>query len=587
MLPQLVDYEKREAVKDLPEHQLPQDYRWRQVMGLIDLDDQGSLVSFVTLATKEGRRRVGKEMPVPDRIRTSDTDFKPLLLADSAEFVLGVMPAEPDKQGRTQGRTQRFIALVQECADETKEPTVAAALHFLKAGSWKAPEDFAAGDLVTLRVNGEYLIELPSVRRFWADYLARARDTEAGRRAKRAGRTPAATQAPDKGQCLVCGEKDQPIARLHEVKIKGIPGGQLSGTALVSFNAPAFESYSLTQSYNAPICHGCAETYAKGLNRLLRDEDTSLPVEQVAYIFWTREPQGFSVARLLGNPDPQQVKALLESPRKARPAAPVKASAFYALALSASGGRAVVRDWIESTVGDARRHLARYFAMQRIVDWDGSERNPLGLYALAASTVAAARDLPPTTPRALLRTALAGGPLPMWLLFQTVRRNRAEQRLTRPRAALIKMVWLSNHDTQKEDKMVQLDMDNRDPAYLCGRLLAVVESAQRAALPGLEDTVTDRFYGTASSAPASVFPRLLRGVRPHLSKLRRDRPAACYALEARLEEINSGLKNFPRVLTLEKQGLFALGFYHQRATDRAAATAHRQADQSAAGPEQG
>lgn len=254
----------------------------------------------------------------------------------------------------------------------------------------------------------------------------------------------------------------------------------------------------------------------------------------------------------------------------------MEGDAFYATALSASGGRVVVREWLETTVGEARRHLAHYFALQRIVDGDGTEGHPLGLYALAASTVAdPRRDLPPNTPKVLLRMALKGGPLPRWLLYQAVRRNRAEQRVTRPRAALIKMVCLSNQDVLKEDEMVQLDMDNRHPAYRCGRLLAVIESAQRSAIPGLEGTVTDRFYGTASSAPGSVFPHLLRGVRHHLAKLRRDQPPVYHALEARLEEIINGLKithdlkGFPKVLTLEEQGLFALGFYHQRAADRA------------------
>ena len=119
--------------------------------------------------------------------------------------------------------------------------------------------------------------------------------------------------------------------------------------------------------------------------------------------------------------------------------------------------------------------------------------------------------------------------------------------------------------------MVQLDADNPSPAYRCGRLLAVIEEAQRLAVPGIKATVVDRFWGAASTAPASVYGRLLQGVRPHLAKLRRDRPGAFRALQLRLEEIQAGLTGFPRTLTLEEQGLFALGYYHQRAWDRAQA----------------
>ena len=120
--------------------------------------------------------------------------------------------------------------------------------------------------------------------------------------------------------------------------------------------------------------------------------------------------------------------------------------------------------------------------------------------------------------------------------------------------------------------MVQLDPDNRAPAYLCGRLMAVLENAQRAALPNVNATVVDRFYGTASTAPASVFSRLLRGVQPHLAKLQRDNRGAYVAIQNRIEEILSGLPGdpgFPRILTLQEQGIFALGYYHQRAQQSA------------------
>ena len=122
--------------------------------------------------------------------------------------------------------------------------------------------------------------------------------------------------------------------------------------------------------------------------------------------------------------------------------------------------------------------------------------------------------------------------------------------------------------------MIQLDPDNLDPAYRCGRLLSVLESVQYQAL-GIT-AVTDRFYGTASSAPASVFGRLLRGAQPHLTKLQRDKPGAYHALQRRLEEVMAGLRGFPKTLDMEDQGLFALGFYHQRAHDRARAPARRE-----------
>lgn len=124
-------------------------------------------------------------------------------------------------------------------------------------------------------------------------------------------------------------------------------------------------------------------------------------------------------------------------------------------------------------------------------------------------------------------------------------------------------------------ELAQLDPQNREPAYLCGRLLAVLEATQRAALGDVNATIVDRYFGTASSAPAAVFGRLIRGAQPHLSKLRRDRPGTHAALQQRLEEAQAGLTSFPPTLTLMQQGLFALGYYHQRAADRAGMVAAR------------
>ena len=110
--------------------------------------------------------------------------------------------------------------------------------------------------------------------------------------------------------------------------------------------------------------------------------------------------------------------------------------------------------------------------------------------------------------------------------------------------------------------MVQLDSDN-PPRYRCGRLLAVIEGARRLAQPA-SGHGRRPFYNSASTAPASVFGRLLQGAAPP-GQARRDRPntGAAGGHQARLDG--------SRVLTLEEQGLFALGYYHQRAWDRAQA----------------
>jgi CRISPR-associated protein Csd1 len=99
-------------------------------------------------------------------------------------------------------------------------------------------------------------------------------------------------------------------------------------------------------------------------------------------------------------------------------------------------------------------------------------------------------------------------------------------------------------------------------AYKCGRLLAVIERIQSAAIGNPNATLTDRYYGSASTAPASVFGVLLRMTQPHLSKLRKQNQGQAIALERALQDAMPDY--FPTTLSLTEQGLFALGYYHQR-----------------------
>ena len=554
MLPQLCDYARR---LDLP----PPLYGKRPVRYIVELDASGRLLNpqptdIADPGDRSTRNGVRRLVPTVQRA----VSIKPLLLADNAEYSFG-LARDPAKQARVDRAHAAYLDLVNRCASDTGDSAVQAVADFLNEDPREQlglDDDFDRSANITFRVGHELPIDAPAVQQFWA----REHD-------------PARAKGAVIGQCLVCGNQ-RPVLKRLQNKLKRVPGGRTAGTALISANAKAFESYGLDASLIAPTCGQCAELFTTGLNDLLASETQRTALGGAAFVYWTREDVGdFNPLTMFTRPDPGQVQALLESVFMRRESAHFDDTPFYALSLSGSGGRAVVRDWIDTTVGDVRENLARWFRQQRIVGRNGESPAPVGLYALAAATVRDAnKDLSPLTPRALVRAALVGTPLPPNLLSEAMRRNSAEQDITRPRAALIRAVLRSQGRIAKEDGMIQLDEKSRDPAYRCGRLLAVLESAQYAAL-GIT-AITDRFYGAASSAPASVFGRLLRGAQPHLSKLERDRPGAYHALQQRLEEVMAGLKGFPKTLDMEDQGLFALGYYHQRAHDRAQARARRE-----------
>lgn len=555
LLKRLVEYSTRsESATATPTMYIKTPVRW-----LLDLDKAGLLQGFVQTSSGKKNDR-GKELLAPTIGRASGIKAK--LLCDNGEYVLG-LARDPTKADRVAECHRAFHDLARQCAEETGLPAVRAVNCFvehLSGVQLEIPEGFVASDILTFRVEGVLPIDLPQVQAFWA--------RKTGGNGEMDGLVP----------CLVCGAGCRPTDRMP-VKVRGLTGigGQAAGTTLISANARAFESLGLNASLISPICRKCAEAHAKGLNALIEDQGSRIFIGPIVYVFWTRESQELSFANLLSNPQPEDVKVLLAGASTGREAA-ADESAFYAAAFSASGGRVVVRDWLETTVPQAAASLRRWFKLQSITEKDGKEGHPLGLFPLASSLVRDARkDLSPNVPKVLLHAALHGGPLPSGLLFEAVKRNRAEQGLTRPRAALIKMVLLSQMVSFKEGTMEKLDPESRVPAYLCGRLLAVLESVQYAALGKTNTTITSRFYGTASSAPASVFGRLLRGAQAHLAKLRNQKPGTFDALQRRLEEVTSTLPQFPLVLDMQAQGLFALGYYHQKAADRGAREAYAEA----------
>jgi len=553
-LQRLLEYAER--LNDLP----PSLHEQMPVKWVIDIDHDGKVNGIVRQSETDDPKDRGRLQTVPylGGLRTSG--IMPLLFADNASYVLG-QAGKDKKQERIQECYRAFKDLVQQCAQAVPLPEVQAVHRFYEQSlaTLNLPDDFQPEDSVTFRVNGRLLTEIPEVQRFWRDYAVHQyKLAQVGM------------------YCLICGQQ-KPALRRHFVKIKRVPGGQESGVSLSSANASAFYSYNLKEGMVSPMCLDCSEKASKTLNRLLADKQSGIRVGPLAYVFWTRKESDIAVAPLLENADPVQVRKLMEAVYHPV-TVEIEDTDFYAASLSANAARAVVRSFLETTLSKVKTNLARWFRLQQLVRLDGSEGEPLGIYRLAASLYRDAnKEMVSNVPETLITVALSGAALPDWMLFSAIKRNRAEQGINYPRAILIKTILASQEAAGEEDKLKMLDPNNRQSAYCCGRLLAVLESIQRRAIPNAKSTLVDRFYGSASSAPASVFGTLVRGAQDHLSKLRKNDEPAFRALSRHLEEVMDALESeFPATLNLREQAVFALGFYHQKAADRAAAIAYRE-----------
>jgi len=541
---------------DLP----PSMYQSMPVRYEIWLDADGNYISIVEFA--DGKNKSVNLHIAPSCKRASN--IRPKLLVDNGEYTLGI-GREKSHPRRVQEQHAAYITQVCECAVETREPSVIAVAHFLRSPDvghiTREKPDFDPSANITFRVDGCYPFKQDSVKSYWAKKAAAADD----------GRPLM--------QCLVCGEMRPPVERLPIV-IKGIPGGQATGLTLISANAAAFESYGLIASLIAPTCETCGERFGNALNDLLRQDKTHIVLPPLAYVFWLRDPEAADLnMQNLMNAEPADVQNLFRATWRGKAeSTDIDATAFYAATLSASGARVVLRDWIETSVATARQNLMRYFILQQILDYQGNlSRFPL--YSLINTTINRDTQEKPQAQvgQALMHIALHGGQLPKSILYKVVRRIRASRRVSPEQAALIKMVLLSQHDTttpnnERDGYMTTVSEEEKDAPYLCGRLLAQLDYIQHKALGKVNATIVDRFYGTASVSPAVVFPRLLKGAIPHLASIRPEYNAQFKSYSASLSypdkelaRLLENLTSFPAILTLEEQGRFALGFYHQRA----------------------
>ncbi len=398
-------------------------------------------------------------------------------------------------------------------------------------------------------------------------------------------------------KCSVCGENKYPVEDVPHGMIKRIPDGQSSGCALVSYNENAFESFDLKGNMNSAICSNCARTYVEGLSWLLSNgNETSIVNKKgkeeirfkysnrknfgadTAMVFWTRENQKIKEMDFLEAPDEGEVANLIDSVANAKTSASkIKPDQFYSCTLSGAAARIAVRDWIETSLFDLKRSIAEWFKDIAIDEYNFTEKKTSkhysSLYSLAGSCQRKIsnnkkddKDVTFSRVSSLLwNAALKGNTLPVWILSSVLKRIKVDEEGVSPvRAALIKLILNRNN---KGGNMLQegLDVKNNGTAYICGRLFAVMESIQRAALgKNINAGIRERYFSFASTNPSPAFGRLCKMSQNHLTKLKGDKPGLAVVLDKELQELFSNIKDFPAVFSLEEQGRFAIGYYHQK-----------------------
>ncbi len=538
---------------------LPTGYQRLQVHYVLQLDDQGKLKAVVPVMEQQGKKTVGLLRPAPNLKRQGILPGA-VLLVDDARYVLA-RGAEGDSKDYRPYR-ERYLELARSCADNSGDRRIRKAVEFLQGLDPQDPrfKDIQSNHRLDIEVGGQRIADLPEVQQFWAKHV----------REKTAAKGGAA-----RAQCLVTGEDCEPV-RIFAEKVLGVPNTNQGRGDLISFNAESFCSFGLEQSLNSPISPDASEGITRALNKLLATEKNRIRVGPVVYVAWARESTEFDFWKSLEEPQPEHIAQLVQSATKGGRTADPKAADFFVLSLSGSNSRIVVRDYHETTLENVKANLAKWFQRLQIVGTDGQPARATGVYRLAASLYRDAnKEMPAHVPTALLSAALTGRPIPEYILGLAVKRNLAMQGpyiefsrqryLSVERLALIKAVL----EQKEKADMSALNPNHPDPAYHCGRLLAVLEQIQWSALGDVNSTIVDRYYGAACTSPGTILGNLVNDAQPHLAKMRKDRGDGW--AQTKLAEVLEAIGDeFPKTLPLSRQGLFALGFYHQKAHDRAA-----------------
>jgi CRISPR-associated protein Csd1 len=230
---------------------------------------------------------------------------------------------------------------------------------------------------------------------------------------------------------------------------------------------------------------------------------------------------------------------------------------------SPNAARLSVRFWHASTVADLSERLGQHFRdLAMVRSFDNEPAFP-GMWHLLRETCNKKSDdgPAPLLAGAVMQAVLQGTLYPQALLSAVIGRMRAEQNINYLRAAIIRAVLVRKARILKQglEAPMALDKENKNVAYLLGRLFAVLEKAQQDAIPGANTTIKDRFYGLASATPRVVFPQLLRLAQHYVEKAEYGR-----VRDRQIEDILCEIQEFPPHMGLDDQGMFAIGYYHQR-----------------------
>lgn len=545
----------------------------------LELDADGQVKSLLPLGSMDAKsKQFSRTMTLPNKLKSTSRASSNFLW-DNSEYILGL----GKKENTTEKNFQACVWRHQEILKDVKHPFAQAIVKFFDG--WKPENSFEnpiiktnikelikGGNIVFVMEdsNGElqFAHDVPEIRRAWDETYISMGNEEVGR-------------------CLVTGEKT-PIAILHP-SISGVYGAKSFGALLVSFNMEASESYGKEQGRNAPVGKYAAFAYGAALNYMVGHADFHGRLGDTTLVYWAEgaEPaygSAFMAMMGMGGEDKNEITqkelsgvltALCQGDTVKWANVPLNPkNRFYILGLAPNASRLSVRFFLQNSFEKFAKKYQKHQDDLKIVHSASDERESLSMWALLGETAIKNPNKPPKFQRQLveemLNAILTGSPYPSTLFTQVEIRIRAEKEINRGKAAIIKAYLRRNVVEQQKDQThvykevldVELNEQSTYLPYRLGRFFAVLEAVQQKANPNINTTIKDRYFNSACATPALVFPTLLRLAQSHLSKI--GGGAEVYYDKMITELLGDVTQSYPLRLDLQDQGIFQIGYYHQK-----------------------
>lgn len=538
------------------------------------LSEEGELLQLLHLQqeVQRGNKTVlgPQEMWVPSPVKRS-SGIRPNFLCDTSSYLLGV-----DGKGKADRSIDCFAAskaLHLQLLKEVDSPVARAIVRFFEhwdpsqAASHPALqedwEELLKGGNLTFSLDKLFAAQDPAIADAWTRHYEDSSDDA------------------EPIRCLVTGQTGT-LARLHP-SIKGVVGAQRNGAALVSFNAPAFCSFEHEQGANAPVSDYAAFAYTTALNTLLADRNRVSRVGDTTILCWAAGGESAYQDCFLMSifNDSYTENDILNTLHHLSKGESIQwddtrlspDTRFYVLGLAPNAARLSVRFFWQNSFGALARNLERHYQRLEIIRPSFDKFPTLSIWRLVLETVRKAPPggrAPEPHPRLagdLLLAVLNDTLYPATLLNGVELRIRAERSVSRGQAAILKAYYtkyleqFQPDSPMKEALTVQLNEQTNYLPYLLGRLFAVLEGLQQSANPGINTTIKDRYFNSASATPAIVFPQLINLAQKHLNKL--DGGLAVY-YDKQITELSSRItQTLPTRMSLAEQSAFQLGYYHE------------------------